>query len=206
MKNFKMKSQNEYIGDDSFTKLLEHYNCPAPLSVIKMRFAGAVCSPNLDLRPAEVISSFWPEGQSPRLETKNEAELFFKFFMGLWDNIFEKVRQNDIRLSPVKASSKDELKLLCRLRYEEVEAGYVEGFWGGKKNLKLPAYIAEIIDSLSDLAGVYGSLVNKLDTVENIDTALEAVHHTDRMAEKAISFIIENSVLPRIENLKRSVN
>ena len=70
-----MKSQNEYIGDDSFKKMLDHYHCPTPLHVIKMRFAGAICSPNLELRPTEVISSFWPQGETPRLETKNEAEL-----------------------------------------------------------------------------------------------------------------------------------
>ena len=75
-----MESQNKYIGDESFKKFLGHYGCPTPLPVVKMKFAGAVCSPNLDLRPADVISSFWPAGQAPRLETKNEADLFFKFF------------------------------------------------------------------------------------------------------------------------------
>lgn len=85
-----MESQNKYIGDESFKKFLGHYGCPTPLPVVKMKFAGAVCSPNLDLRPADVISSFWPAGQAPRLETKNEADLFFKFFMGLWDEVFKK--------------------------------------------------------------------------------------------------------------------
>ena len=61
--------------------MLAHYACEAPLDIIKMRFAGAICSPNLKLRPTDVISSFWPEGRAPRLETKNEADLFFKFFM-----------------------------------------------------------------------------------------------------------------------------
>lgn len=77
-----MQTENQYIGDDKFTKMLEHYQCPTPLEVVKMRFAGALCSPNLELRPTDVISSFWPSGQAPRLETKSEADLFFKF---LWD-------------------------------------------------------------------------------------------------------------------------
>ena len=94
-----MESQNKYIGDESLKKFLGHYGCPTPLPVVKMKFAGAVCSPNLDLRPADVISSFWPAGQAPRLETKNEADLFFKFFMGLWDEVFQKVRENKIKLS-----------------------------------------------------------------------------------------------------------
>lgn len=206
MKNLKMKSQNEYIGDDSFVKMLEHYNCPAPLGIIKMRFAGSICSPNLELRPTDVISSFWPEGQEPRLETKKEAELFFKFFMGLWDNIFSSVKINKIKLDKIKADSAEALREGCLSRAEEIEAGFVEGFWGGKENLKLPAYLAQIIDSLSDLAAVYQRLAEKAAAGENTEALASAIHHTDRMVEKAIDFIIENSVLPRIEELKRTVN
>ena len=206
MKKIKMKSQNEYIGDDSFIKLLEHYKCPMPLSIIKMRFAGAICSPNLELRPTDVISSFWPSGQEPRLETKKEAELFFKFFMGLWDKIFTEIKINKIRLEKERSSSKEEIKETCYRRYDEIEAGYVEGFWGGKENLKIPAYLAEIIDSLSDLANVYKQLAQKAEKAEDIDTLRSSILHTDKMVEKAIEFIIENSVLPRIEELKRQVN
>ena len=84
--------ENKYIGDEKMQKMLEHYKCETPLEVIKMRFAGAICSPNLDLHPADVIASFWPQGQSPRLQTKEEADLFFKFFMGLWDSVFNDVK------------------------------------------------------------------------------------------------------------------
>ena len=111
-----MESQNKYIGDESFKKFLGHYGCPTPLPVVKMKFAGAVCSPNLDLRPADVISSFWPAGQAPRLETKNEADLFFKFFMGLWDEVFQKVRENKIKLEPVKLSGREQIPALPRSR------------------------------------------------------------------------------------------
>ena len=93
---------NKYIGDEAFIKMLEHYSCPTPLNVIQMRFAGAICSPNMNLRPTDVISSFWEEGRSPRLETKSEADLFFKFFMGLWDEVFESVKNNEIKLPRIE--------------------------------------------------------------------------------------------------------
>ena len=35
---------------------------------------------------------------------------------------------------------------------------------------------------------------------------LPVVQHSDKMVEKAIAFLIENSVLPRIDSLKRVVN
>ena len=200
-----MKSENKYIGDEGFKKLLEHYNCETPLDVIKMRFAGAICSPNLELRPSDVISSFWPQGHEPRLQTKEEADLFFKFFMGLWDEIFERVKENKIELPFVK-KERDNLAEYCEARYHQIEWGYVEGFWGGKQDLKIPAYLAEVIDSLSDLAGVYATLEKKLTNRSDLDEVSKSLEHTDKMAEKAIAFIIENSVLPRIESITRVVN
>lgn len=199
-----MKSENKYIGDEAFEKLLEHYKCPTSLDVIKMRFTGAVCSPNIELRPSDVISSFWPAGQSPRLETKDEADLFFKFFMALWDDIFEAVKLNKVKLPNIKKSHTD-LPLYCDARYHEIEWGFVEGFWGGKQDLKLPAFVAEVIDSMTDLAGVYKSLEKKLDNSGKSAEIVQTLEHTDRMVEKAIAFIIENSVLPRIDSLTRVV-
>ena len=203
-----MSSQNRYLGDDKFKKFLEHYECPTPLGVVKMKFAGALCSPNLNLRPTDVISSFWEQGKAPRLETKEEADLFFKFFMGLWDEIFEQIKKNNIKIYPHLSDKNDESELInmCQLRYEELELGFVEGFWGGQSDLKLPAYLAEIIDSLSQMAEVYATLIKKLENNISISEVRKMFLATDKMAEKAIAFIIENSVLPRIENLQRTVN
>ncbi len=196
--------ENKYIGDDKFIKMLEHYDCPTPLAIVKIRFAGAVCSPNLELRPADVISSFWDEGKAPRLETKEEADLFFKFFMGLWDEVFAAVRRNDVRLSAYARSA--ELPDVCALRYAEVEYGFLEGFFGGKADLKIPAFLGEVLNSLSDLANVYDTLAKKLDNPENSAEVLKSLSSTDKLVEKAIAFIIESSVLPRIESLQRTVN
>lgn len=191
---------NKYIGDEAFSKMLEHYACPTPLSVIKMRFCGAICSPNLKLRPADVISSLWPEGAAPRLETKAEADLFFKFFMGLWDEIFDLVTQNKIKLSSMKESN---IMNYCQMRYDEIELGFVEGFFGGEENLQIPGYLAQIIDSVSELSLACQKIGQKGDSTQAV---WEAVWHTEQVIEKSIAFIIKNSVLPRIDQLKRQVN
>ena len=191
---------NKYIGDDSFIKMLEHYECPTPLDVIKMRFAGAICSPNLNLRPTDVISSFWEEGKTPRLETKAEADLFFKFFMGLWDDIFDDVKLAKVKLPTIKEK---DLDIFCQRRYDQVEQGYVEGFFGGEENLKMPGYRAQIVDSLTEMAVLYRKIADK---GEKSSAVWDAVKHTDKVVERSITFIIENSVLPRIEDIKRTVN
>lgn len=202
-----MQSENKYLGDEKFKKFLEHYSCPTPLEVVKMKFAGAMCSPNLNLRPTDVISSFWEEGRSPRLETKEEADLFFKFFMGLWDEIFQDVKRNQIKLSSYhKKDNLADFISLCRLRYDETEYGFIEGFWGGQQDMKIPSYLAELMDSLSQMAEIYITLIKKAESAESMDEVWKLFAATDKMAEKSIAFLIENSVLPRIENLQRTVN
>lgn len=204
MKKSKMQSQNKYIGDDKMEKLLAHYQCPMPLNVVKMRFAGAVCSPNMELRPTDVISSLWEQHREPRLQTKEEAELFFKFFMGLWDEIFAQVKNNALTLPPYRPQTAREYWfLLCRQRAEELAEGWVEGFWGGREDLQIPAFVAELVDSLTELAGVYRKLGERLESGEKADGLIEAVKNTDKTVNRAFAFIIENSFLPRMAKLQQ---
>lgn len=199
MKKLKMQSQNNYIGDDKMQKMLNHYQCEMPLDTVKMRFAGAVCSPNLELRPTDIIASLWPENREPRLQTKEEAELFFKFFMGLWDDIFEQVKNNKLTLPPyIPQTSREYWRELCRQRAEQLEQGYIEGFWGGRSNLNIPAYLARLIDSLSDLAALYLTLSDRMEKEENTENLIDAIKNTDKTVNRAIAFIIENTVLPRM--------
>ena len=193
-----MQSQNEYIGDEKFKKFLEHYKCLAPLGVIKMRFAGAICSPNADLRPTDVISSLWEEGQEPRLETKNEAELFFKFFMGLWDKIFEDIGFNKLKLPTIDTKNISEM---ASMRFNEIEFGFLEGFFGGQDNLKIPAYVGQMTDSLSELSQVYQILIKRAQKGESTDVLLHTFKDTDKMVQKAIDFMVENYAIPKIKNI-----
>ncbi len=201
-----MKSENKYIGDDKFKKLLEHYHCELPLEVIKLRFAGAICSPNLSLRPADVINSFWEKNKQPRIETKNEADLFFKFFMGLWDEIFEDVKNNQIKLSELKLNTQQDVENYCLLRYNEIENGFSEGFWGGKDNLQVPAFLAQLMDSMTEMSEIYANMPKKSEKTSDFKTIFDALKSTDKMVEKTINFIVENFVLPRIDSLQKNVN
>lgn len=201
-----MQSENVYIGDDKFERFLAHYACPTPLSVVKLKFAGAICSPNGDLRPTDVISSLFPEHRQPRLATKNEAELFFRFFMGLWDEMFSIVQTNKLRLPPFKKDGKNGLIALCHERAEQIEQGFVEGFWGGRDNLNIPNFAAELINSLSDMAEVYDILAQKLSQSDDEKDILPVILNTDKTVEKTFHFLIEHLVLPHIAKLQRTIN
>ena len=203
-----MQSENEYIGDDKFQRFLDHYQCPTPLSVVKLKFAGAICSPNNNLRPTDVISSLFLEEQQPRLSTKAEADLFFKFFMGLWDEMFLVIRTNTLKLPSFQGNfdNKEDLVKFCQKRTQEVEMGFVEGFWGGCSTLNIPNFAAELISSLSDLADVYHVLAQKLEKQENPKEIYKVIGNTDKTVEKTFSFIIEHLVLPHISSLERKIN
>ena len=120
--------------------------------------------------------------------------------MGLWDEIFDEIKIAKIKLPQL---ADKEITSYCQKRYDEIEQGYLEGFFGGEENLKIPGYLAQIVDSLSELAVVYQKIAAK---GESSAAVWDAVKHTDKMVVRAIDFIIENSVLPRIEDLKRTVN
>ena len=118
--------------------------------------------------------------------------------------MFLAVKNNNIKLSHI--SLNDDLAAVCRERFEAVESGFVEGFFGGKDNLKIPAYIAEIVDSLSQVALLYNSLAAKIEKKDNRQNVFDAIIDCDKMAVKSIGFVIENYTLPHIAQLQRKPN
>ena len=202
-----MQSENVYIGDDKFKKFLEHYDCPTDIDEVKLKFAGAICSPNTGLRPTDVISSLFRENKQPRLQTKDEANLFFKFFMGLWDEMFNKIRDNDISLPKAINGNREELVILCRKRSRQIECGFVEGFWGGLDKLDIPNFAGELINSLSDLAEAYYLLSQKLEKMNEVEKNIfNVIVNMDKKTNEIFSFLIEHLVKPKIDELKKQVN
>lgn len=202
-----MQSENVYIGDDKFKKFLSHYDCPTDIDEVKLKFAGAICSPNVNLRPTDVIASLFQENKQPRLETKDEANLFFKFFMGLWDEMFETVRFNQLELPKFSAKSRDEVYAICNKRSRQIECGFVEGFWGGLDKLDIPNFAAELINSLSDLAEAYYMLAQKIKKMDNVnDDVIKVIVNMDKKANEIFAFLIAHLVLPKIDELKKQVN
>lgn len=85
--------------------------------------------------------------------------------MGLWDEMFVEIKTNTLKLPEFSGNKNDtkELAELCHSRADQIEFGFVEGFWGGCETLSIPNYAAELMASLSDMADVYGVLA-KTDT------------------------------------------
>ena len=78
----------------------------------------------------------------------------------------------------------------------------LRAFSAEKKNYKYKG-ILQLIDSISELALACQKIGAKGDAGKAV---WEAIWHTEKVIEKSIAFIIENSVLPRIDQIKRQVN
>lgn len=154
------KKPGKYIGDASVAKFLEQYASKTPFYVVRMRVLGALASPNKELLPVMVVASFWPEDAFPKFVTKVEAETFFATFMGLWRRMEKLCEAGQSALSARgKLASLDDLKELLLHRIEEIDAGFIEGFWGGVDDLKMASATAALIDGLGTEAEAYQILL-----------------------------------------------
>ncbi len=205
----KMK-QPKYLGNSELEKLLNKYGSVVPTHIVKMRIIGAILSPNLQLRPIEVICSFWPDGKEPRMVTSDEADKFFSCFMGLWYKISEKIKTGKVSLCKVKGfKSIYDAEETIKQRIEEIEYGFLEGFWGGKKDMPMPQIVTDIIDGLSEMTSSYYTLLQRLSALDETDDdglkkIAELSKKSDKMAEKAIAALIR--VMGEIRPKKPSVN
>lgn len=159
------KKPAKYIGDAGVAKFLEKYASTTPFYVVRMRVLGALASPNKELLPVMVVASFWPEDAFPKFVTKDEAEIFFATFMSLWRRMEKMTEAGQTALSATgKLSTLDEVAQLIQKRLEEIEAGFIEGFWGGIDDLKMASATAALIDGLGAEAEAYHALLEDIST------------------------------------------
>ncbi len=186
----------KYIGDAAVAKMLTHYKSTTPFHVVRMRVLGALASPNKELLPVMVMASFWPEEQFPKFERKDEAESFFSAFMGLWRRT-EKMVVGEAKLLSArgKLATLDEVKALLLKRMEEVDAGFIEGFWGGMADMKMSSASAALIDGLGEEAEAYYALMEDIETWESYTATMreavnEEIQERDRVVEDAIKALL----------------
>ena len=190
------KKSGKYIGDAGVAKFLDQYKSQTPFYVVRMRVFGALASPNKDLLPVMVVASFWPEDEFPKFVTKDEAETFFSTFMGLWQRMEKTVAAGQKILSARgKLATVEEAKEALLRRVEEIDAGFIEGFWGGQEDMKMPSATAALIDGLADEAESYSALLEDVSTwsdySDNMRQALiDEMEERDTLLEDAMKALL----------------
>jgi len=178
---------SKYLGDAAVSKCLSRYDSHTPFDVAFMRFMGAQASPNKDLLPVMVIASFWPEESFPSFEQKEEASLFFSHFMGLWRRADDK----PLLRTKVRYTDAALFRQTLQQRIEELEYGFIEGFWGGVDDLDMPSATAALIDGIGDQVQAYATVLDDSATwtslPESLATALQQeMLERDTVVEDAI--------------------
>ncbi len=190
------KKPGKYIGDAGVAKFLEQYKSDTPFHIVRLRVLGALASPNTDLLPVMVIASFWPEDAFPKFVTKDEADIFFSTFMGLWRRMEKMADASQNLLSARgKLGDLEDAKNTLFTRVEEVDAGFIEGFWGGLDDIKMPSATAALIDGLGSEAEAYHALLEDVSQWEDYtpamrDALVAEVDERDAVVEDAVKALL----------------
>ncbi len=188
---------DKYPGHAAFKRFLKKYGCPAPIHVVRMRMLGAIASPHPSLMPVQVIQSFWPDDEQPQLETAEEAQAFFAAFTSLWNWCVKHQTGAARKLTPVKnVRTLADIRRYLITRIEEVDGGFVEGFWGGQEDLDMTSTASGIVDVISDGAVTYAEILRTLEpaktlSAENIRVIADQAADTDEVVEMAMGELMK---------------
>jgi hypothetical protein len=140
------KPKFPYVGDAALKRLLERYNCPFPLHVVRMRFWGEIVSPFFQASPIKTIESLWPKGL-PTFDNADKANAFFQSLMGLWNSV-ARFQDGSPPLKLQKIGSIDTRQALhaaAKLRMEELHDGFMWGFTGGNSQIDVPPGVGDLL-------------------------------------------------------------
>lgn len=75
------------VTEQQLQALLTRHACPTPLHVLRMRFLGAIASPQLDISPIKTLERSWGGALPEFTSQKNVEELIQAFVEGLWNQL-----------------------------------------------------------------------------------------------------------------------
>jgi hypothetical protein len=166
--------------------LLEAYDCPHPLAVVRMRFWGAINSRAEHISPIKEIDALWSGKRRP-FETEDDAQAFYDGMIALW-NALAKHREMG---TPVALSPRSGLNTVAGLkramtnRHDEIDGfianvSMLEPFHPSiDANLEKLANVTDELESLID--GPIGS--------GNISKVRSRFVTLDKRAQKLINLL-----------------
>ena len=79
-------------AEPDITDVLERYNCPHTVAVVRMRFWGAINSPAERISPIEEFDALW-FGKRRRFENEDEAQAFYDVMIRFWNALSDGSQQ-----------------------------------------------------------------------------------------------------------------
>lgn len=145
-----VKKPGKYPGDAAFDRFLDKYDCPLLLDVLKMRFLGAIASPDFGVSPLSVVRECW-DGELPEFADETEAGAFFESVMSLWNRLAR--HQDGVRVKltkPTRLRDWSDMSDMFHVRGSEIIDGFLHGFDDTPVS-KVPEPLEEVRDTLEKI-------------------------------------------------------
>jgi hypothetical protein len=184
--------------------LLQRYDCPVPLHVVRTRFLGAIVSPVERVSLVEAVKGLWG-GTLPAFDNAAAAnELLQALTMGLWNRLtnHQKPGEPFHLLGLTVPPTVEGLATLALTRREEID-GFTEGLFGHEERIDLPERGYRALGELSEiramLAGICELVNRPQHKADSSDPAslIEGVKKIARIAEHEINEAVLSSVQAR---------
>ncbi len=175
--------------EPDITDVLKRYNCPHPLTVVRMRFWGAINSPAALISPMEEIDALWFGKRRP-FETEEEAQVFYDVMIGFWNALAE----NRASGKPVAFAMRSGLKTSAGLksamaaRYAELRDGFFSGFIGNlRPRNPVDSGIDRNLHKLSDVLDEIEELMKGPIGPGNVNKVRSRFVALDKRAQKLVN-------------------
>ena len=172
--------------------MLERYNCPHTVAVVRMRFWGAINSPAARISPIEEIDALW-RGKRRRFENEYEAQVFYDVMIGFWNALAE----NRASGKPVALTMRSGLKTIDGLksaiasRHAELEDGFFSGFIGSlRRHDPVDSRISDNLDKLSDLIEEIEEMMEAPIGPSNANKVRSRFVALDKRAQKLVNQLV----------------
>ena len=196
------------VTDQQVQALLARHACPTPLHVLRMRFLGAIASPQVNVSPMRVVEQAWG-GELPEFASQIDAEeLIQALVAGFWNRLSEHQNtKTPFRLprAEVKPTRKALLEL-AQTRSLEL-AGFVDGLFGEDEEMDLPEKAHEALNMLGEMhatfAGAAQLLADESTPVaqRDLNDLLRSFQKLAITADEAINRVIQSCKRARAHQL-----
>jgi hypothetical protein len=184
------------------TDVLERYDCPFALPVVRMRFWGAINSPAARISPAEEIDALWLGRRRP-FETLDEAQAFYDVMVRLWNALAENRASGKPVTFAVRSglNTTAGLKSAIAARHAELNDGFYSGFIGNLRPYDpVNSGIERNLDKLSDVIDEIEELLEAGFGPSNVNKVRSRFVSLDKRAQKLVDQLVVQTraaALPR---------
>ena len=175
--------------EPDITDVLEQYNCPYPLTVVRMRFWGAINSPAARISPIEEIDALWSGKRQP-FETEDEAQAFYDVMIGFWNALAEHRASGKPVAFAMRSGLKTSagLKSAMAARHAELSDGFFSGFIGNlRPRDPMDSGIDRNLDKLSNVIDEIEELMEGPIGASNVNKVRSRFVALDKRAQKLVN-------------------